>query len=224
MSISIIIPALNEEREIGATLAALQPLRVRGSEVIVVDGQSSDGTVAEAASLVDQLIVGPRGRARQMNAGAAVATGDTLLFLHADTRLPADADRAILGALDQADRAWGRFDVELSGRGLQMRVTGRLISLRSRLTGTATGDQAIFVRREAFEAVGGYPEIPLMEDVELSRRLRRFGRPICLEQRVVTSSRRWEERGFVRTVLLMWSLRLAYHLGADVERLARAYR
>jgi rSAM/selenodomain-associated transferase 2 len=224
MPITIIIPTLNEEREIGATLAALQPLRVRGSEVIVVDGESSDGTVAEAASLVDQLIIGPRGRARQMNAGASAAEGDTLLFLHADTRLPADADRLIRESLARTDCAWGRFDVELSGRGLHMRVTGRLISLRSRLTGIATGDQAIFVRRTTFESVGGFPDLPLMEDLELSRKLRRIGRPICLDQRVVTSSRRWEEKGFVRTVLLMWRLRLAYYLGMDVERLARSYR
>jgi rSAM/selenodomain-associated transferase 2 len=158
-----------------------------------------------------------------MNAGARLATGDVLLFLHADTVLPMDADRLVGEALG-AGRAWGRFDVRLSGLGRALRVIEALINLRSCLSGIATGDQALFVRREAFERAGGFPDIALMEDVALSRRLKSYGRPACVHVPVVTSSRRWEEGGVVRTVLLMWWLRLAYWIGVDPARLARWYR
>jgi hypothetical protein len=142
-----------------------------------------------------------------------------LLFLHADTRLPPDAASAVLARGD-----WGRFDVAIEGRHALLPVIARMMNLRSRLTGIATGDQAIFVRRTLFERLGGYAEIPLMEDVELSRRLRRVSRPVCLRLRAVTSGRRWEMRGVLRTVVLMWRLRLAYSLGADPHRLAERYR
>lgn len=221
--ISVVVPALDEAAEIAATLSALAPLRGRGHEVIVVDGGSTDGTPELAAPLADRVVRSARGRAAQQNAGAREARGGVLLFLHADTRLAEGADRAVLEGLRRSGRGWGRFDVRLSGGHPALRVVERMISLRSRATGIATGDQAIFVRREWFEAAGGFPEIPLMEDVALSRALKRRGRPLCLRESVVTSSRRWEERGIARTILLMWRLRLAYALGADPERLARKY-
>lgn len=224
MHLSVVIPTLDEARGIEETLGATQPLRARGHEVIVADGGSEDGTAELARHLADRVIEAPRGRARQMNAGARVARGDILLFLHADTRLPEAADDLILQGLEKTGRSWGRFDVRLSGRHPPLRVVERLISSRSRITGMATGDQAIFVRRDWFEAAGGYPDIPLMEDLALSRTLKRRGRPLCLWQRVTTSSRRWEEKGILRTILLMWRLRLAYYLGADPHDLARLYR
>jgi rSAM/selenodomain-associated transferase 2 len=222
--LSVVVPALDEAPVLAATLERLRPMRARGAEVIVVDGGSADGTREVASALADRVLAAPRGRASQQNAGAAAARGAVLLFLHADTLLPADADRLVLDGLARAGRGWGRFDVRLSGSHPLLRLTGRLIGLRSRLTGIATGDQAIFVRRDRFEAVGGFPAIPLMEDVALSRALRRTGPPLCLRQRVVTSSRRWEERGIARTILLMWRLRLAFALGADPVRLAERYR
>jgi len=223
MRLSVIVPALNEAEGIAATLASLQPLRARGHEVLVVDGGSTDGTPERAAPLADRVLRSAPGRALQQNAGARAATGDVLLFLHADTRLPAEAERRVLEGV-AAGRGWGRFDVRLTGRHPLLRVVERMISLRSRLTGIATGDQAIFVRRDWFEAAGGFSEIPLMEDVALSRALRRRGRPLCLRDPVTTSSRRWESRGIVRTIVLMWRLRLAYALGADPRRLAELYR
>ncbi|CAN5896843.1 TIGR04283 family arsenosugar biosynthesis glycosyltransferase [soil metagenome] len=222
--LSIIVPALNEAARIRAALEPLQPLRARGHEVILVDGGSEDATVALAQPLADRVLVAARGRARQMNAGAQEARGEVLLFLHADTLLPPEADRRVLEELARSSRGWGRFDLRLTGRHPLLRLTARLIGLRSRLTGMATGDQAIFVRRDWFEQAGSFPEIPLMEDLALSRALKRRGRPLCLRERVTTSSRRWEERGILRTVLLMWRLRLAYYRGADPHDLARRYR
>ena len=223
--LSIVIPALDEADGIGSALEALRPLRERGHEVVVADGGSSDGTAERAArGGADRVVAGPRGRARQMNAGAEAASGDVLLFLHADTRLPAEADRLVFAALgDRAD--WGSFGVRLSGAHPAFRVIERLISLRSRLSGIATGDQAIFVTRERFAAAGGFADAPLLEDVELCRRLKRAsGRPARPRAPVVTSSRRWEAGGIVRTVWLMWWIRGAYALGASPERLARHYR
>jgi rSAM/selenodomain-associated transferase 2 len=201
-----------------AALEALAPLRSRGHEVIVVDGGSSDGTAELAAPLCDRLMRTQKGRARQMNAGAQAARGDALLFLHADTRLPADADRAVLGALQGA--TWGRFDVRIEGRAWLLRLVACAMNVRSRLTGMATGDQAIFVRRDAF---AGFPEIALMEDVAFSAAMKRRARPVCLRDEVVTSGRRWERGGVLATVLLMWRLRLRYALGVPPERLARDY-
>lgn len=222
--ITIIIPTLNEAAGIEDALRPLQPLRARGHRVIVVDGGSADGTVDVARPLADLAIASEPGRARQQNAGAAAATGDVLLFLHADTLLPPDADRLVLDGLAASGRGWGRFDVRLSGRHPLLRVVERMMNLRSRATGIATGDQAIFVRRDWFWRVRGFPMIPLMEDVALSKKLRRLGPPLCLRQPVLTSSRRWETRGIVRTIVLMWRLRAAYALGADPARLAERYR
>jgi rSAM/selenodomain-associated transferase 2 len=221
--LSIVVPVLNEAAGIEASLAALGPLRGRGVEVIVVDGGSADATVAFAAPFADQVIVAPQGRAAQMNAGARASHGTVLLFLHADTTLPADAARAILDGLERERREWGRFDVAIAGSTPLLAMVARLMNARSRLTGIATGDQAIFVRRAAFDAAGGFPEIPLMEDVALSKALKRRSPPLCLRQRVITSARRWEKHGTLRTILLMWHLRLAYALGADPRLLARRY-
>jgi rSAM/selenodomain-associated transferase 2 len=222
--LSVIVPALDEAAGIARILRPLQPLRAAGHEVIVVDGGSADGTSAAAHPFADRVLSAPRGRARQQNAGARAAAGSVLLFLHADTLLPAGADRLVLDGLARSGRGWGRFDVRLSGTRPGLRLVAAGIRLRSRITGIATGDQAIFVRRDWFLRVGGFPDIPLMEDVALSTRLRRLGRPLCLRACAVTSSRRWEERGIVRTILLMWGLRLAYALGADPARLAARYR
>ena len=221
--LSIIVPCLNEAEGIGQALAALAPLRARGAEVIVVDGGSSDGTVERAAPLADRVIDAPRGRASQMNAGAARARGEIMLFLHADTLLPESADALIVDGLKRSRRGWGRFDVVISGGSPLLRVVAQLMNVRSRLTGIATGDQAIFVTRSLFTAAGGYPEIALMEDIALSKRLKRFGQPLCLRHRLVASGRRWEKHGVVRTILLMWRLRLAFWLGADPGKLAVRY-
>lgn len=220
--ITIVVPVLNEAEGIVRALQALKPLRARGHEVVVVDGGSDDRTPELARALADRVLAAPRGRARQMNAGARGAAGDALVFVHADARLPQDADRMVLEAL--AARPWGRFDVRLDSPRTLLALVGATMNLRSRLSGIATGDQAIFVRREVFERLGGYAEIPLMEDVELSARLRRLGRPACLRARVLVSARRWQARGALRTILLMWRLRLAYFLGADPVRLAERYR
>jgi rSAM/selenodomain-associated transferase 2 len=219
--LSIIIPAIDEAERLATTLPSLARLRRAGHEIVVVDGGSRDDTRARIGPLVDRVLVAGRGRARQMNAGAAASTGDVLLFLHADSLLPGDTEAAIAGALGHS--CWGRFDVRLWGREWSFRVIEAFMNLRSRLTGIATGDQAIFVEREAFKQVGGYPDIPLMEDVAISRLLKAIARPACLRQRVVTSARRWRVNGIARTVLLMWRLRLAFALGADPGQLARRY-
>ena len=216
--LSVVVPALNEAAGIERCLRALAPLRGRGHEVIVADGGSDDGTPQLAAPLADRVVAAPRGRALQMNAGAASSSGDVLLFLHADTILPADADRAVLAAL--ASHAWGRFDVSIDSRDARLALVGFCMNWRSRLTGIATGDQAIFVRRAEFP---GFPAIALMEDVEFSKRMKRVSPPACLRARAATSARRWERRGVVRTVLHMWRLRLQYWLGADPAELARRY-
>jgi rSAM/selenodomain-associated transferase 2 len=215
LKLSVVVPVLNEARGIRAALKALAPLRARGHEVIVVDGGSSDRTVELAEGLCDRVLSAPRGRAAQMNAGARVATGDVLVFLHADTRLPPRADQLISNGA-----RWGRFDVEIEGRHPLLKVVACAMNLRSRLTGIATGDQAMFVRRDTFP---GFPEIALMEDIALSRILKKTGRPACLRERAVTSGRRWESRGVLRTIFLMWRLRLLYFLGVSPERLARRY-
>jgi rSAM/selenodomain-associated transferase 2 len=222
--ISIVMPTLNEAGGIRETLHALVPLRRAGHEVIVVDGGSRDGTRDLAAPFADRVLVAPAGRARQMNAGAAAARGDVLWFLHADTVPDSDAGETVLAALAASGRDWGRFDVRLSGHHPLLRMVETLMNLRSRFTGIATGDQGMFVRRTSFQAAGAFPDIPLMEDIALSRQLRRSGRPVCVRNRLKTSSRRWEARGVLCTIALMWWLRLAYFLGADPRRLARWYR
>jgi rSAM/selenodomain-associated transferase 2 len=217
--LSVVVPALNEARQIGGALEALAALRRRGHEVIVVDGDSEDGTPELAEPHCDRLIRAARGRALQMNAGARAARGDALLFLHADCRLPQGVDELIFSSLKH--HAWGRFDVAIQGRHRLLPVIAWAMNLRSRLTGIATGDQAIFVRRADFT---GFPEIALMEDVAFSKAMKRRGPPACLRARVVTSGRRWESRGVLRTVLLMWRLRLLYFLGARPDDLARLYQ
>ncbi|MEK6244573.1 MAG: TIGR04283 family arsenosugar biosynthesis glycosyltransferase [Pseudomonadota bacterium] len=218
MKLSIIIPTLNEAAGVACTLESLAPLRARGHEVIVADGGSEDGTRELANPRADRVIAAPRGRARQMNAGAAAATGDALLFLHADTRLPPRADETVIAALQ--NHAWGRFDVAIEGSSPLLPVIAFFMNARSRLTGIATGDQAMFVRRAAFP---GFPDIALMEDVAFSKAMKRLSPPACPRQRVAASGRRWERHGVLRTVLLMWRLRLAYFLGAAPDELARRY-
>jgi rSAM/selenodomain-associated transferase 2 len=219
--LSVIIPTLQEAAGIAACLGALQALRAAGHEVIVADGGSTDGTAALAAPLADRVLHTPPGRARQMNAGARAAGGGALLFLHADTRLPVQAAVLIEQALQQ--RVWGRFDVTIAGRSRWLPLVAAMMNLRSRLTGIATGDQTMFVTRTAFDTAGGFPEQPLMEDIELSRRLGRIGPPACLRARAVTSGRRWDTHGAWRTILLMWRLRFDYWRGVPAERLSARY-
>jgi rSAM/selenodomain-associated transferase 2 len=220
---SIVVPVLNEAGGIAAALSDLAPFRQRGCEVIVVDGGSSDGTVRLAAPLADRVIAAPRGRASQMNAGAAAARGDVLVFLHADTRLPEDADRIVESGLARSGRVWGRFDVGIESAHPLLPLVAFTMNLRSRLTGIATGDQAMFVRTDAFRRAGGFPDIALMEDIALSKRLKAISPPLCLREKAATSGRRWEKHGVLRTVLTMWRLRLAYFLGASPDALARRY-
>ena len=221
--LSIIIPALDEAARIVANLESLGDLRRRGHEVIVADGGSCDATVSLARDLADQVVCSRAGRAEQMNAGARAAAGDVLLFLHADTRLPAEADRLVLQGLAAGGLVWGRFDVQIAGSHPLLRLVESMMNLRSRLTRICTGDQGIFVRRDAFAAIGGYPRQELMEDIAISVRLRRLSAPLCLRQRCLTSARRWESEGVLRTIVLMWWLRLQYALGAAPARLARSY-
>lgn len=220
-TISIIVPALNEAGQIAEVLRSAREPGVH--EILVVDGGSSDDTVPHATAVADRVLRCPRGRALQMNTGAAAATGGVLLFLHADTRLPSGFATAVRGAIE-GGAVGGRFDVVLGGTHRFLPVVARLMNARSRLTGISTGDQAIFVRRDVFVQLGGFARIPLMEDVELTRRLRRVGRLAALRLRVTTSARRWEENGVARTILLMWFLRFAYACGVSPDRLARAYR
>ena len=218
------MPVLNEASGLGAALQALAPFMARGAQLIVADGGSSDDTAALARIAGATVIPAPRGRALQMNAGAQQASAGVLLFLHADTLLPEDADQLIARALADGSAVWGRFDVCIAGQSRMLRVVAALMNLRSRWSGMATGDQAMFMTRAAFDTVGGFPAQPLMEDIEISRRLGRLSRPACLRAKVLTSGRRWETRGVWRTVLLMWRLRFAYWRGAAPEHLAELYR
>jgi rSAM/selenodomain-associated transferase 2/rSAM/selenodomain-associated transferase 1 len=223
MKLSIVVPVLDEAQRIGEALAPLQRPRGAGHEVIVVDGGSRDDTRALAAPLADRVLESPRGRAVQMNVGASTATGDALLFLHADCRLPPNFDAAIDDALARG-RRWGRFDVALDGRSRALPVVAAAMNARSAATGICTGDQAIFVDRQAFDALGGFPPLALMEDVAMSRLLKRCaGRPARLRARVVASGRRWDARGALPTILSMWGLRWAYWRGVDARDLARRY-
>ena len=223
MPLSIIIPCLNEAEGIAESLKALAPLRARGVEIVVVDGGSTDNSIEIARLLADRVVTAPRGRAIQMNAGAARARGDLLLFLHADCRLPPAADGLIVDGLNRARKTWGRFDVTLTGSHPLLRVVGAMMNFRSRVTGVATGDQGLFVTRSLFETAGRYPEIALMEDVALTKRLKAFGKPLTLRHRITASGRRWEKHGVIRTILLMGRLRLQYWLGANPDKLAERY-
>ena len=221
-ALCIVLPVLDEALTLAERLRALEGLRRRGARVVVVDGGSQDDTLAIARQHADLALLAPRGRASQMNAGAAACPADVLLFLHADTVLPENADvlvrRATLGAF-----AWGRFDVRIASPRRLLGAVGTLMNLRSRWTGIATGDQALFVRHDLFQRVGGFPDLPLMEDIAICRLLKRQGRPACLREKVVTSARRWERHGVWRTIFLMWRLRAAYFFGADPSELAIQY-
>lgn len=221
--LSVILPVLDEGELIRACLSRLAPLRRQGVELIVVDGGSRDDTVALARPLCDQVLEAPRGRASQMNAGARLARGEALLFLHADCRLPADAERLIVEGLNGSGHSWGRFDIDIEGRDPLLRVVAWFMNRRSRLTGIATGDQGMFVRAEVFRRCGGFPDVALMEDIRLSRMLKSVDRPLCIEARITSSGRRWEDHGTLRTIALMWRLRLAHFFGADPRQLAARY-
>jgi len=220
--LSIIIPVLNEASGMSQWLERLQPCRAQGCEIIVVDGGSSDDTAHLAARLADRVIAAPQGRGSQMNAGAVLARGRVLLFLHADTRLPPSAPRLIDQAINRGE-SWGRFDVRIDGAVTGLAMVAFMMNWRSRLSGIATGDQAIFATRETFSQVGGFADIPLMEDIVFSRQLRARSRPVCLQERVTTSGRRWEKHGLLRTILMMWQLRLRFFFGANPHDLAREY-
>ncbi|MDH5445646.1 MAG: TIGR04283 family arsenosugar biosynthesis glycosyltransferase [Gammaproteobacteria bacterium] len=221
--VTIIIPVLNEAGSIQNTLLPLQSYRQQGHEVIVVDGGSEDSTVSIAEHLCDKLVHGPIGRARQMNAGAEQAKGDILLFLHADTILPENAVQIVNTKLQSTSSVWGRFDVSLSGNHPVLRIVAFFMNLRSRFTGIATGDQAIFVRSKEFNQLRGFPDVALMEDIRFSKSLLTISHPICLRHKVTTSSRRWEQKGILRTIILMWYLRLAHFFGKSPKELARIY-
>lgn len=221
-ALCIVVPVLDEAQTLGPRLQALQAFRQRGARVVVVDGGSQDDTLAIAKDHADLALLAPRGRAAQMNAGAAACPADVLLFLHADTALPDNADvlvrRATLGPF-----FWGRFDVRIDSPRPLLRLVSMLMNLRSRWTGIATGDQALFVRHDLFRQIGGFPELPLMEDIAISRALKQHGRPACLNESVTTSARRWERHGVWRTIFLMWRLRAAFFFGADPRKLAIQY-
>jgi len=220
--VSIIVPTFNEADNIVATLQPLQSLRQQGHEIIIADGGSDDATIKLARPLADHAINSARGRGRQMNSGAQQAGGDVLLFLHADTLLPDNAIDLIQQGLQT--KSWGRFDVQLTGRQPLLRIIELMMNWRSRITGIATGDQAIFIKRELFNNIGGYADIALMEDIAISKTLRHHSRPACIKKKLTTSSRRWEQYGILKTVILMWRLRLAYYCGAKPEQLSRLYR
>ncbi len=223
MRISIVIPVLNEEAQIVSCLERLLPMRSRGHEVIVVDGGSEDATRALAAPLCDRLLRSRPGRAEQMNLGARFAGSDVILFLHADSQLPERAEQAIAEALAERKPGWGWFDVRLSGRAPIFRLIAALMNLRARLTAVCTGDQALFVSAELFHVTGGFPGIPLMEDIAISKKLRTFARPRPLALKTLSSSRRWERHGVARTIMQMWRLRLLYYFGAAPAKLAASY-
>lgn len=222
--LSIIVPMRNEAHRLPALFAHLEGVRQDPDvEVLLVDGGSTDASVelAQAAGL--EVLISDPGRAHQMNAGAAYSQGELLLFLHADSLLPDDFAQRLLAQMARSTRCWGRFDVRISGRSKLLPIIAFLMNWRSRLTGIATGDQGIFVRRSIFERLGGFPNQLLMEDIEISRRLLKHSRPLCLRARLTTSGRRWDEQGALRTIWLMWQLRWAYWRGASPAQLSKRY-
>ena len=219
---TIVIPTLNEDAEIQDCLMQLQGLRGEGFEVIVVDGGSVDKTQQLTEGLCDKFISNPRGRAAQMNAGARQAKGEIIFFLHVDTQLP-EKFLDLIASIEADTLCWGRFDVRLSSKRWPFRIIETMMNLRSRLTGIATGDQVIFVSQKLFREVDGFPEIALMEDIAMSRRLKSICSPLCLRQKVLTSSRRWEKHGIISSILRMWCLRFSYYIGVDPIKLARQY-
>ncbi len=227
MRLGVVVPVLNESSSITASLQRLAPLRARDALVVVVDGGSTDATQARAYPHADAVLQSTRGRAHQMNAGASAALdigADVLLFLHADCELPGEADRLIASALSESGRGWGRFDVRIAGEAFMLKVVSTAMNWRSHLTGICTGDQAIFVTRATFDRLHGFAPIPLMEDIEFSKRAKKISRPVAIGAPVVTSGRRWQRHGVWRTIVLMWRFRLAYFFGADPQQLAQRYR
>ena len=223
LKISFILPVLNEASIIAARLQRLQVYRQRGHEIVVVDGGGDDNTPELAESLADRVERSPIGRSQQMNRGAELASGNLLLFLHVDTSLPDSVDRLLDAAVRAGERQWGWFDVRLSNSNFSYRLIAKAMNLRARITSVCTGDQAMFVTSELFRQVGGFPELPLMEDVAMSKLLRRQARPVCIHNFAVTSSRRWENKGLFNTIVLMWQLRLLYFLGVSPTRLVKRY-
>ena len=221
--VSIIVPDFNEAETIEAFLVSVRESCGGGAQIIVVDGNSADGTASIARPRCDRLLESRKQRAAQMNAGVRHASADIFWFLHADSRLPKHADELIRDALARSGRSWGFFQVRLSGSNLMLRIVERMMNWRSNLTGIASGDQGMFVSRELFERIGGFQEIALMEDIAISGKLKVAGWPVCLPQKLVTSSRRWEKNGMLRTILLMWKLRLLYFFGVEPGKLARMY-
>jgi rSAM/selenodomain-associated transferase 2 len=221
--VSIIVPVFNEAVSIEAFLESVRRSCARRAEIIVVDGGSTDATATLAQPLCDCLVKSPKGRAVQMNAGARRANAPVFWFLHADSQLPRLAVEQIRNELTRNGHRWGHFEARLSGSQFSLRIVERLMNWRSRLTGIATGDQGLFVTRELFDSIGGFPDIALMEDIAMSRKLKAVGRPVCLSQQLVTSSRRWEENGILRTIVLMWKLRLLYFAGVHPDKLAQMY-
>ncbi len=222
--LSIIVPVWREGPALLPFLEDLADFRRQGAEVILARAEGDIPLSGECAACTDVVITAPKGRARQMNAGASVARGKVLLFLHADTQLPRNVLKILRPLAEKSSAAWGRFDVRLSGKHPAFRVIERMISWRSRMTGIATGDQAIFVKAQVFRAIGGFPDQPLMEDIEICRTLKsRYGRPFCIREPVLTSSRKWEQEGILRTIWLMWSLKLAYYRGASPDVLVKRY-
>ena len=222
MFVSIIIPVLNEEASIKYLLHQLQTYRQQGHEVIVVDGGSSDNSISISKPLSDKVISSESGRAIQMNNGASQAKHEALWFLHADTLISENAIAALQQAL--ITQEWGRFNIKLSGENILFRLIERMINFRSCISGISTGDQGIFVKQKIFASVNGYSNIPLMEDVSLSKKLKRFSKPVCLKEKITTSSRRWEQNGILSTTLLMWKLRFLYWLGMSADKLAAQYK
>ena len=223
MKVSIIIPVLNEEHNLSKILNCLQGFRHAGHEVIVVDGGSTDNTFKLAQQAADRVIESEPGRALQMNHGASIASGEVYLFLHADTVLPGNA-LELIALIPQSRHFWGHFEIRLSSDRIIFRLIETLVNLRSRLSSIATGDQAIFIEAKLFKNIGGFPQIALMEDIAVSRLLKKQLKPVCLKSKVLTSSRRWETNGVLATVLLMWKLRRYYFLGVSPQRLSQLYR
>lgn len=219
---TIIIPTFNEEAEIKACLRQLQVLRTQGFEVIVVDGGSFDKTPQLVEGHCDQFILFRRGRAAQMNAGAQQAKGEIIFFVHVDSRLP-EKFSELISSIESDTLFWGRFDVKLSGKHWSYRLIESMMNLRSRLTGIATGDQVIFMSKKLYRDVNGFPEIELMEDIAMSQKLRKICLPLCLRQKVLTSTRRWERNGIINTIFKMWWLRFSYFIGVDPVRLFKQY-
>jgi len=217
LSVAAIVPVLNESALLPDMIERFRHIDV--DELVYADGGSTDGTREQLQAAGVRWVSSRSGRSAQMNCGAAECTSDILLFIHVDTAVSSSHIEAVRKSMRDRGMAGGRFDVQLSGAHPAFRIIESMINLRSRLSRISTGDQAMFVRRDVFERLGGFPDQPLLEDVAFSRLLKRAGNIACLRQRVETSSRRWEEYGIVRTILLMWWLRLRFWLGAAPARL-----